>query len=191
MDLLINELKSEKGILILDVKTNYETKEIKFAVIGKSLSKEEISQFKQDMNQMGYEGCSFKVFQDAGNIETINKIDDIQNSFLSNQQLLVKKDADLLEKDREIFTLKNQLTIKNNAVFPFNQIAKEIKALNAEVEEVAYSNSIVTNFENTDTIPTFEIKWNKKIATKKKIEETKKLQNWLQAKLKNDKIIVK
>ncbi len=191
VDLLISELKSEKGILILDVRKDYETKEIKFAVIGKSLSENEISQFKQSMNEMGYEGCNFKVMQDAGNIETIHKIEGIQNSFLSNQQLLVKKEADLLEKDKEIFALKNQLVIKNDNLFPFNEIAKEIKALNTEVEEVAYSNSIITNFEKIDTIPTFELKWNKNISNNKRTEETKKLQNWLQEKLKNDKVIVK
>lgn len=191
VDLLISELKSEKGILILDVRKDYETKEIRFAVIGKSLSEKEISQFKQDMNEMGYEGCNFKVMQDTGNIETINKIEGIQNSFLSNQQLLLKKDADLLEKDREIFTLKNQLVIKNDNSFPFNQIAKEIKALNEEIEEITYSNAIITNFKKTDTIPTFELKWNKNISNNKRTEETKKLQNWLQEKLKNDKVIVK
>lgn len=191
VDGLINELKTDKGVLILDVRKDFASKEIKFAVIGKSLSNKEISQFKQDMSEMGYEGCTFKVFQDAGNIETINKIEDIQNSFLSNQQLLVKKDADLLEKDKEIFALKNQLVLKKDKLFPFDQIAKEIKALNAEVEGVAYSNAIVTNFQKIDTIPTFELKWNKKIASKKKKEETEILQNWLQTKLKDDKIIVK
>lgn len=191
VDGLINELKTEKGVLILDVKKNYASKVITFAVIGKSLSKKEISQLKQNMNEMGYKGTKFKVFQDAGNIETITKINKIENSFISNQQLLVKKDADLLDKDRQIFELKNQLTAKKPDLFAFDEVAKEIKALNTQVEQVSYSNRIITNFKKTDTVPIFEIKWLKNSNSKTRKEETKKLENWLKVKLKNKKIVVK
>ncbi|CAM4011942.1 MULTISPECIES: DUF389 domain-containing protein [Flavobacterium] len=189
--LLIEKVKKEQGILILDVNTDYTTKKIEFAVIGKSLSKDDISTFKQEMKQLGYEDCNFKVLQNAGNIETINKINEIESSFLSNQQLLVKKEAILLEKDKEIFELKNLLSVKKEKVFPFNDIAKEIKSLRPEIEEVTFSDAIKTNFSKTDTIPTFLIKWNKKVKTKEKEETSKTLQNWLRTKLKSDKIIIK
>ncbi len=44
------------------------------------------------METFGYKDVNFKVLQDAGNLETMSKITEIENSFLSNQQLLVKKD---------------------------------------------------------------------------------------------------
>lgn len=189
--ILINKLKTEQGILILDVDTDYATKKIEFAVIGKSLSNSDIAQFTKEMNQMGYKDCNFKILQNAGNIETINKIKEIENSFLSNQQLLVKKEATILEKEKEIFELKNQLISKNETVFPFTEIAKEIKALHPEINEVAYSNAVITNFSKTDTIPFFEVKWNKTFNSKKKTEAIATLQNWLRTKLKNEKVIVK
>ncbi|WP_264559630.1 DUF389 domain-containing protein [Flavobacterium sp. N2270] len=187
---LIESVKTEQGILILDVNTDYSAKKIEFAVIGKSLSNEDIAQFKEEMKQMGYENCDFKVLQNAGNIETINKINEIESSFLSNQQLLVKKDAILLEKDREIFDLKNQLIVKKEETFPFNEIANEIKSLQNEITEVAFANSITTNFTTTDTIPVFHIKFNKNVKSKEKLESTKSLQNWLRTKMKNEKITV-
>lgn len=187
---LIENVKTEQGILILDVHTDYSAKKIEFAVIGKSLSNEDITQFKEEMKQMGYENCDFKVLQNAGNIETINKINEIESSFLSNQQLLVKKDAILLEKDREIFDLKNQLIVKKEETFPFNEIANEIKSLQKEITEVAFANAITTNFTTTDTIPVFQIKFNKNVKSKEKLESAKSLQNWLRTKMKNEKIIV-
>ena len=187
---LIKNIKAEKGILILDVNTDYATKKIEFAVIGKSLSNVDISEFKQEMKQMGYENCDFKVLQNAGNIETINKINEIESSFLSNQQLLLKKEAVLLEKDREIFELNNQLALKKVRVFPFRDIANEIKSLRPEIVEVAFADAITTNFKVTDTIPVFRIKYNKKLRSTEKLESNKTLQNWLRTKLQNEKIIV-
>ena len=188
---LIEKVKTEKGILILDVEADYSTKTIEFAVIGKSLSNVDISEFKQEMKQMGYENCGFKVLQNAGNIETINKINEIESHFLSNQQLLLKKEAVLLEKDREIFELKNQLTLKKVKVFPFRDIANEIKSLRPEIVEVAFADAITTNYTVIDTIPVFRIKYSKKLKSKDKLESNKTLQNWLRTKLNNEKIIVK
>uniref|UniRef100_UPI004049DC1E DUF389 domain-containing protein n=1 Tax=Flavobacterium sp. TaxID=239 RepID=UPI004049DC1E len=190
VDSLINNVKTEKGILILDVHTNYATKNIEFAVIGKSLSKTDVSKFEEKMEEMGYANCEFKVLQNAGNIETINKINEIETSFLSNQQLLVKKDAILLDKDREIFELKNQLVVKKEQDFPFNAIAKEIKSLQNEIIEVAYANAITTNFSVTDTIPVFQVKFSEKLKNTEKAKTTVTLQKWLRTKLDNEKIIV-
>ena len=120
----------------------------------------------------------------------MSKITEIENSFLSNQQLLVKKDQEILDKDVEIFNLKNQLRQKGESLFPFNQIAEEIKALNSEVEKVSYSKTITTNFSKTDTIPTFEVIWKNNIPSKTQSSENQKLQNWLRKKLKDESVIV-
>ena len=190
VDTLIEELKTEKGVLILDVKKDYSKRQINFAVIGKSLTEKEVKEFEKEMSQLGYDNCKFKVFQDNGSIETMTKMKDIENSFLSNQQLLVKKDADLLDKDRQIFDLKNQLTAKKATIMSFDQITKEMKALDATIEEVSYAEKLVTNFSKVDTIPTFEIKWNTKVGAKTKAETAQKLENWLKTKLKVKKIEV-
>ncbi|MFD2907351.1 TIGR00341 family protein [Flavobacterium ardleyense] len=189
-DILIDKLRTEKGILILDVHKNYNKKTINFAVVGTSISQTDIKKFQSQMKSFGYDGIKFKVLQDAGNLEAISKINEIENSFLSNQQLLVKKDQLLLDKDKEIFNLKNQLHQKGQTLFPFNQIAEEIKALNSDVEKVAYSKIITTNFSKTDTIPTFEIIWKSNIPSKTQTTENLKLQNWLRKKLKDESILV-
>ncbi|WP_322549277.1 DUF389 domain-containing protein [Flavobacterium psychraquaticum] len=189
-DLLIDKLRTEKGILILDVRKNFNKKEIQFAVVGKSIMQTDIQDFKSEMKSFGYDDVKFKVLQDAGNLETMSKINEIENSFLSNQQLLVKKDQLLLNKDKEIFDLKNQLHKKGEMLFPFRQIAEEIKALNANVEKVAYSETISTNFSTIDTIPTFEIIWKNQVKPDIKTFENLRFQNWLRKKLKDESVIV-
>ena len=189
-DGLIHKLRTEKGILILDVRKNFNKKEIQFAVVGKSIMQTDIQDFKSEMKSFGYDDVKFKVLQDAGNLETMSKINEIENSFLSNQQLLVKKDQLLLNKDKEIFELKNQLHKKGEMLFPFRQIAEEIKALNANVEKVAYSETISTNFSAIDTIPTFEIIWKNQVKPDIKTFENLRFQNWLRKKLKDESVIV-
>lgn len=189
-DGLIHKLRTEKGILILDVRKNFNKKEIQFAVVGKSIMQTDIQDFKSEMKSFGYDDVKFKVLQDAGNLETMSKINEIENSFLSNQQLLVKKDQLLLNKDKEIFELKNQLHKKGEMLFPFRQIAEEIKALNANVEKVAYSETISTNFSTIDTIPTFEIIWKNQVKPDIKTFENLRFQNWLRKKLKDESVVV-
>ena len=189
-DGLIHKLRTEKGILILDVRKNFNKKEIQFAVVGKSIMQTDIQDFKSEMKSFGYDDVKFKVLQDAGNLETMSKINEIENSFLSNQQLLVKKDQLLLNKDKEIFELKNQFHKKGEMLFPFRQIAEEIKALNANVEKVAYSETISTNFSTIDTIPTFEIIWKNQVKPDIKTFENLRFQNWLRKKLKDESVIV-
>jgi len=189
-DGLINKFRTEQGMLILNVQKDFEEKQISFAVVGKSVSQADIQEFKSQMKDFGYEDCTFKVLQDAGNLETITKINEIENSFLSNQQLIVKKNQELLDKDKEIFELKKQLHQKNKKQFTFNEIAEEIKALHDNVESVSYSNKIITDFSKTDTIPTFGIFWKNNVNSKVKTEENKKLQNWLRKKFKDERIIV-
>ena len=142
------------------------------------------------MKSLGYDGCDFKVLQDAENLETISKINEIENSFLSNQQLLVKKSQELLEKEKEIFELKTQLQANNDKLFPFSEITEEMKALQDDIESVSYANVISTDFYNTDTIPTFKVTWKKNSKEKIKASENIRLQNWLRKKLKNEKVIV-
>lgn len=189
-DGLITKLRTEKGILILDVHKNFSKKTIQFAVVGTSITQSNIQKFQSEMKKFGYDNVKFKVLQDAGNLETMTKITQIENSFLSNQQLLVKKDQIILDKDKEIFTLKNQLHQKGETLFPFHQIAEEIKALNAAVDKVAYSKTITTNFAKTDTIPTFKVIWKNNIPVKTQTVENQKLQNWLRKKLKDESVVV-
>lgn len=185
VDDLMQKVRSEKGIIVLDLDKNFTKREVSFSIIGKSFSNKEVKELVAQMGESGFEDVKFKIMQDASNLETLAKIKEMENSYLSTQQLLVKKEEMLLSKDREIIDLKNK--ISNSKDLPFNDVAAEIKTL-FKVDELSYANTFKTNFAKQDTIPTFQIKWNTSV--KNKNQESEKLQNWLRVKTKNKKVMV-
>ena len=190
VDALIEDIRGSKGIVILDVEKNYNKRTVSFAVIGKSIDDKDINSYKENMEKAGYKNVKFSVMQDVANLEAISKIEAIENSYLSTQELLTKKEQELLEKEKVIFELKTKLIIKKSDQIPFQQMANEIKIIYENIEEVAFSNLIKTNFTTTDTIPMVYVKW--KSSTNKKIipKDMEKIELWLQTKLESKKLKV-
>jgi uncharacterized hydrophobic protein (TIGR00271 family) len=191
VDNLVEDVRSRKGIVILDVKKNYTKKLVSFAVVGRSINEKDLIEFKEKMRKSGYGNVNFQILQDVANLETITKIQEIESSYLSTQKLLAKKEEELFEKDRLIFDLQNKLIDKQRKEFPFYQTAEEIKALNRNIIEVSFADRIITNFVASDTVPTFNLLWDKKVKVLEMQNESLKLQNWLRRKNNNDKIVVK
>ncbi len=186
--LVLAELKEEKGIGVLDIQTDFEEQRVSFAVLGENLEEKEIAHLENKLKGFGFENISVKCVQDLQSEKTLSRLNDIENSYLTTQQLLMKKEEQLLEKDKEIFSLKSKLSHGSNVSFV--DVSDEIKSLNENVEGVEYHNILQTNFKKIDTIPYFLIKWNKDLSKKAKEEETEKYKKWLQAKLKTDKVKV-
>ncbi|MFD2891138.1 DUF389 domain-containing protein [Flavobacterium chuncheonense] len=183
------ELKEDKGISILDVRTNYRSKQIEFAVLGKSLKSEDVNWIKKKMSSLGYEDVKCEIMQDMENQETMSRLNEIENSYLTTQQLLFKKEEQLLNKDKEIYELKNKLSANINVSFV--DLSKEIKSLNDKIVEVTYFSSLTTDFKKIDTIPNFILKWDKKVSSSEKTKETEKYKKWLTQKLNSKNVVVK
>jgi uncharacterized hydrophobic protein (TIGR00271 family) len=188
VDRLMEDVRTSRGILILDVKKDFVNKKVSFAIIGKSIDKNDVQEFNTKMRKMGYDNIQFEVLQDVDNLETISKIEEIKNSYLSTQQLLVQKEEKLLSKDREIFELKNQMNKSKETQFQFEKIAKEVKINYENVVEVAYSKMIKTDFNSVDTIPVIYLKWNEKTAKSQIAKDEAKIKQWMLAKLEIEKL---
>lgn len=183
------ELKEEKGIGIFEIDANYTEKKVSFAIIGKNLNQQEIDNIKVKIEKLGFEGVEIDVMQDNGNQQTMSRLSSMENSYLSNQQLLAKKEEQLLQKDKEIFQLKNKLS--NGITISFVDVANEIKSMNENIDEVSYFSILHTNFKTIDTLPNFIIKWKKNTDGKIIESETVRYKNWLKTKLKNENVNVK
>lgn len=183
------ELKENEGIGVFDVQADYGTKTVSFVVIGKSLENVEIHNIQEKIAKSGYKDVKINVLQDNGNQQTLTRLNEMETSYLSNQQLLAKKEEQLLFKDKEIFELKNKLS--NGSTISFVDVANEIKSLNDNVDGVSYYNVLNTNFKTIDTIPNFVIKFKKETKQSEIKSEIEKYKKWLQSKLKNEKVIVK
>lgn len=188
VDDLIEEIRHEKGVVMLELKKDFAKKTVSFSTIGKSFLNSDIEKMTNKMADLGFEGVSFNIMQDASNLETLTKIQEMEGSYLSTQELLVKKEELLLTKEREILQLKNQIHNKND--LSFNEVSTEIKSLFENVVELRYANTFITNFKKQDTIPTFKVKWNTSVQNSTQQSETEKLQKWLRVKTKNPKVIV-
>lgn len=186
---ILENVKDEQGIGIFDVEANYRENAVSFAVIGKSLNQADKDKIQKKIAELGYENVEIDILQDTQNSQTLTRLSEIENSYLTNQQLLTKKEEQLLEKDKEIFALRNQLN--NGSTVSFVEVANEIQSLNNNVEGVSFYNILNTNFKTIDTVPYFIIKWKKEVKDEVRIEETTKYKKWLQTKLHNEEVVVK
>lgn len=141
-------------------------------------------------NQMGkyskLRNCNLKIFQGG--------LDDSEDKFNYVSELYESKKAELLNKDERIQLLEQELAVLSkfaNKQIPFNDISAEAKSNYDNLYSMSFSYVITTDFNSQDTIPVFEVKW-KDPANEEKIRtESRKINDWLKIRLKDDKVIVK
>lgn len=182
-------LKEEKGIGVFEIQADYKDNQVSFAVIGKSLEETEIKSIQNKIAKLGYENVKIEVLQDLENKQTLSRLNELENSYLTTQQLLTKKEEQILLKDKEILDLKAKLS--NGSTIVFTDVANEIKSLNENIESVSFYNVLSTNFKTIDTLPHFVLQFKKEIKQSEVDIEIEKYQRWLQSKLKNEKVVVK
>lgn len=178
---IINEYKLKHDMVILDLKTNYDEKLVSFATIGKTITSSSVETWKSKLLDDGFEDVKFDITQNAENMETNLKLENIEKTYLNTQQILNKKEELIIKYEKENMDLQKQISLSEKSKVPFSEIAEEIKINYENVEELAYSRMFKTNFKTTDTIPMVYIKW--KSGHQNANADTKKIQKWLQVKL--------
>lgn len=109
-------------------------------------------------------------------------------------ELYEKNKAELLDKDQKIQLLEAELAQMGQLAqqqIPFKDIAAEAHTNYSNLMTLAYSRSLVTDFNKLDTIPVFEVSWKKGINTKTEQQDSEKLEAWLKLRLKNPKIVLR
>lgn len=125
----------------------------------------------------------------------------VQGSKNSSQQelkyvseLYETKKAELVNKDKRIQILEVELARLSKLAsqqIPFSEISKEAKTNYEDLVSMGFSYTIMTDFNKLDTVPVFEVVWNDNV-TKSKIEnDSRKLNEWLKLRLKNNKVQIK
>jgi len=185
---LIREHKELYDMVVLDKKIDIKTKTVSFATIGKSISNEVVEGWKDKLKKQGYDEVKFEITQNAENLETQTKLEHIEKTYLSTQQLLNKKDELLNRQERDILDLQKQINITEKSKVPFDQIAKEIKINYSNIEKISFAKFIQTDFSKYDTIPVFYLDWKMGVPEATKNKELQKIQTWLRVKLHSEKI---
>lgn len=185
---LITDYKSQFDMVVLDKKIDIKTKTISFATIGKSISNEVVEDWKSNLEKQGYDNVVFDITQNAENLETQTKLDQIEKTYLTTQQLLNKKDELIIKQERDILELQKQINITEKSRVPFDQIAKEVKINYTNIQKFSFAKMIQTDFKAYDTVPVFYIEWKKGIPEPIKNKELERIQAWLKVKLHSEKI---
>jgi len=120
--------------------------------------------------------------------------DDSEQMFKYVNELYESKKAELLNKDERIHLLEKELAELSKFAkkqIPFNDISAEAKSNYDNLATLSFSYVITTNFSSQDTIPVFEVKWKDPADTAKIQIESRKLNDWLKIRLKDNKVVVK
>ncbi len=106
-------------------------------------------------------------------------------------QLYETQKTELLDKDARIKVLEKELGKLGRLSIPFAAISAEAKTNYENLVSLGFSPTIQTDFNKLDTIPIFEVKWQRDAKRFQTEADTKKLHNWLKLRLKDSTIQLK
>ncbi len=189
-EFVTNEIKID-GAEVVKYTYNYDSKNIDVYLIGRPVSQQVISSWKaklkdiKDLNEV-----SLQVFQGADQSgELAEKLSsEVKAGIL--EDLYVKNEQLLIDKDERIKFLENEIAKLKVKDLPFAQLSLEVKTLFTDIEKFGYSKQVITDFNKTDTIPVFKVKWVKDLKEAIRLSEKEKLKNWLKTKFQLDTLVV-
>lgn len=184
----------------------------KFTKDGRFLKDLSILNYKRDevssieLIFMGNEGvpegvvatweANMKTFDDLENIdlkiiqgsksEQANELKYVEELYQSQKNELVGKD----EKIRFLESELERLNKLNARQIPFQDISAEAQTNYENLEYLAFSNAIRTDFKKLDTVSVFEAKWKRDAKRVDIVKDAKKLHSWLKVRLKDSTILL-
>jgi uncharacterized hydrophobic protein (TIGR00271 family) len=120
--------------------------------------------------------------------------DEMETRFRYVNELYESKKAELLDKDRRIELLEEQLSQVSSlaeGMIPFEDITAEARANYDGLAGLGFAYTLQTDFSRTDTIPVFEVRWKEGVSEENRQEAFKRLSDWLRIRLKNDRLQVR
>jgi acyl-CoA synthetase (AMP-forming)/AMP-acid ligase II len=174
------------------IKTNqdYQKKQIEVYMIGASVPETIIQNWRQHMGNIeALKEATLVVHQgtsETGDVAMLTN--QVRSGIL--EDLYVKNQEVIQDKDLQIQFLKNELAKHKQSNFSFQAISKEVKINYGSVEKISFSNLVSTNFSEIDTVPTFAVTWKNNLSTKVKTAEAEKLHNWLRLRLDLENLVV-
>lgn len=120
--------------------------------------------------------------------------DEMETRFRYVNELYESKKAELLDKDRRIELLEEELAKVSSlaeGMIPFEEITAEARAIYDDLAGIGFAYTLQTDFSKTDTIPVFEVRWKEGVSEESRQEGFKKLSEWLRIRLKNEQLQVR
>ena len=163
----IQDQKEKNGVLIFDIEKDYSRKEISFAIIGNKINQNDLNLLRTNLSNKGYNDVKINIIKNYQESEGNKNLNVDEKILLTSQKIA-----------------NNQYPIASI----FENISKEIHAIDTSIVEVSYGRILKSNFNKIDTIPTFYIQW--KAETEGIESKNNQIQNWLRVKTENTKLKV-
>ena len=163
----IQDQKEKNGVLIFDIEKDYSRKEISFAIIGNKINQNDLNLLRTNLSNKGYNDVKINIIKNYQESEGNKNLNVDEKILLTSQKIA-----------------NNQYPIASI----FENISKEIHAIDTSIVEVSYGRILKSNFNKIDTIPTFYIQW--KAETEGIESKNNQIQNWLRVKTENAKLKV-
>jgi uncharacterized hydrophobic protein (TIGR00271 family) len=111
------------------------------------------------------------------------------------EELRSRDSLDLLSQSQKILFLEDkvaQLSRLERNYIAFEELTREVKINYENIEQIAYSNVISSDFTTIDTLSVFTAKWYDSLSTADIVtKDTDKLERWLKVKLDLDTLVVR
>lgn len=136
---------------------------------------------------------SYKNLEETELIVNQNKYKNIDN-FKYMEQLRYRDSVDLLSQSQKIAFLEDELRKKERYErnqIPLDKFAEEVSINYNNIERIAFSNIISTDFKKIDTIGVLSVKWKSNVSSDDIFIQRKNLERWLKHKYKLDSVVVK
>ncbi|MDR5591714.1 DUF389 domain-containing protein [Christiangramia sp. SM2212] len=179
------------GAETLKSTSDYKEKRIDVYMIGNTIPMATISTWQESLGDIeALKEAELVVHQGNDQSQDLNQLStEVRSGIL--EDLYVKNQEALQNKDRRIELLETELSKYRGDNFSFANLSKEAKINYEGIEEIGYSNLITTNFQKTDTIPTFTVIWNDKIRNSELTSQQEKFANWMRVRLDLDTLAIK
>ncbi len=188
----VQEMINYPGAEVVKYSQDYKTKQVDIYLIGKPVPQAQIDVWIAEMKTVPeLENVVLDVHQGsdqssemAARLSSEVKAGILEDLYMKNQQVVEDKDA-------RIRLLEQELVRYRSSGIPFATISREAKINYRNIEELSFANNIVTNFSRIDTIPTFNVRWNRSLPASTRESEMNKLRQWLEVRLALDTLAVK
>ncbi len=166
--------------------SNYDNKTITVYLGGDVVPEPVINTWQTKLlNDKNFKDVSLEIRQTKDDTEfsTTNYLT-LSDMFSQNLETLESREARIRNLERQISSL-------TTGDIPFEKLIEEVKINYGDLSSIAFSNTMVSDFEKIDTIPVFTVEWNRNVTRQARNNYNEKLKNWLSFKLGKENVEIR
>ena len=176
----------EEGVNLIgesEESIDYDANEIKLYVFGRDYTSRDEERWREQLRDLGLGSTKLVLLQSQDNTGIREDIDQIKELYINSHKMLSTKDETIRDKDLRIQELEKDLRRYYSNEVRFDQMVREIKINYTDLQAISYAREFRSDFEKMDTINIVTVKWKNKVNRRNRKQQEKKLQEWLQQRL--------